>query len=80
MKPEEHINLKVAWYYPSSEEVFSNIIKIWVQSMVFANTTGENHRVSNSVFKVKDASMKGSMTKVYSLIWEIDLLLIDWSA
>ena len=62
---DEEIDFKVGWFdnlnkfmpksglliQESKEEGFASIITIWVQSMVFANT-GENHRVSNSVFKV----------------------------
>ena len=35
--------------HPPREEVLASMHKVWVKSMVFANT-GENHRVSNSVF------------------------------
>ena len=51
MKRGGHTNVKGAQHYPSRGQVFTSMHKVWVNLMVYANT-GENHRVSNPVFKV----------------------------
>ena len=43
------------------EKCFASIITIWVQSMGFANT-GENHRVSNSVYFPQICSLLSVMS------------------
>ena len=72
MKLEEHIKLKVAWYYPSSEEVFSNIIKIWVQSMVLQIPLEKTTGCRTRYFKSKTQVWRGLWPKY--TVWFVRLI------